>query len=218
MINQKWRFPLFVALFVFGFLISTQYSTQQAVVNSLSSQNQEDLVALIKSLNEKRNQMEKEVDELVKTRNSLAEETTSRSNLYTNLSNELERLQIINGTIPIHGPGIKIIITGDSELYYKDLIDLVNELWVSGAEAVSINHSQVLSNTIISQDTNDNKLIIKVNNKALLNPIIIEAIGNPETLEAGLTFPGGIIDSFNMLYQVFPVIKQEEDVVIPAVG
>jgi len=35
-------------------------------------------------------------------------------------------------------------------------------------------------------------------------------------LKQDLPSHGGIIDRFNMLYQVFPVIKQEDDVVIPA--
>ncbi|MEL7563899.1 MAG: DUF881 domain-containing protein, partial [Dehalobacterium sp.] len=134
MIKEKWQVPLFIALFVFGVLISTQYSTQQALENSLSNQDQEDLVTLVKSLNEKRGQLEAEVDNLFKTKLSLDEKAALGSNLVNSLEAELRQLRLLNGTIPVHGPGILITITGDSNLMYSDLIELVNELWVSGAE------------------------------------------------------------------------------------
>lgn len=216
MIKKKWQVPLFIALFMFGVLISTQYSTQQALENSLSNQDQEDLVTLVKSLNEKRGQLELEVDNLVKTKRSLDEKAALGSNLVISLETELKQLKLLNGTIPVHGPGILITITGDSNLMYLDLIDLVNELWVSGAEAVAINEHRIDNNTIIfrAEDTN-HRLVITVNDEPLLSPVIIKAIGNPDTLEKGLTFTGGIVDNLNTLYQVYPVIKKKEDVTIP---
>ena len=209
--------PFVYCPFMSGLLISTQYSTQQALVNSLSNQDQEDLVTLVKSLNEKRTKLELEVDTLIKNKQSLDEKATLGSDLVANLQAELRQLKIINGTVPVHGPGVVITITGDSNLMYLDLIDLVNELWVSGAEAVAINDHRIENNTTIyhAEDAN-HRLVITINGKPLLSPVVIKAIGNPDTLEKGLTFTGGIIDSLNTLYQVFPVVKKQEDVVIPA--
>ena len=219
MIKKKWQVPLFIALFLFGLLVSTQYTTQQALVNSLSNQNQEDLVKLVKSLNEKRARLELEIDTLRKNKQSLDEKAALGSDLVTNLQAELRQLKIVNGTIPVHGPGVTITITGDSNLMYLDLIDLVNELWVSGAEAVAINDHRIENNTIISQAEDANhRLVITVNKEPLLSPVVIKAIGNPDTLEKGLTFTGGIIDNLNTLYQVYPVVKKQEDVVILAVS
>ncbi len=219
MIKKKWQVPVFIALFLFGLLVSTQYTTQQALVNSLSNQNQEDLVKLVKSLNEKRARLELEIDTLRKNKQSLDEKAALGSDLVTNLQAELRQLKIVNGTIPVHGPGVTITITGDSNLMYLDLIDLVNELWVSGAEAVAINDHRIENNTIISQAEDANhRLVITVNKEPLLSPVVIKAIGNPDTLEKGLTFTGGIIDNLNTLYQVYPVVKKQEDVVIPAVS
>jgi len=218
-IKKKWQVPLFIALFLFGLLVSTQYTTQQALVNSLSNQNQEDLVKLVKSLNEKRARLELEIDTLRKNKQSLDEKAALGSDLVTNLQAELRQLKIVNGTIPVHGPGVTITITGDSNLMYLDLIDLVNELWVSGAEAVAINDHRIENNTIISQAEDANhRLVITVNKEPLLSPVVIKAIGNPDTLEKGLTFTGGIIDNLNTLYQVYPVVKKQEDVVILAVS
>ncbi|MGI6686302.1 MAG: DUF881 domain-containing protein [Bacillota bacterium] len=217
MIKKKWQIPLFIALFLFGLLVSTQYTTQQALINSLSDQGQEDLVTLVKSLNEKRGKLELEVDTLLKNKQSLDEKAALGSNLVADLQAELRQLKIINGIVPVHGPGVVVTITGDSNLMYLDLIDLVNELWVSGAEAIAINEHRIENNTVISQAEDVNhRLVITVNDKPLLSPVVIKAIGNPDTLEKGLTFTGGIVDNLNTLYQVYPVVKKQEDVVIPA--
>ncbi len=41
-------------------------------------------------------------------------------------------------------------------------------------------------------------------------------LGDPVTLKTGLTYPGGIIESLNSLYMVYPVIKKADNLVIPA--
>lgn len=217
MIKKNWKTPLFIALFMFGVLVSTQYSTQRALENSLVSQDQGDLVTLVKSLNEKRGQLEIEVDNLFNSKTSLDEKAAVGSNLVTSLETELKQLKLLNGAIPVHGTGILITITGDSNLMYLDLIDLVNELWVSGAEAVAINEHRITNTTTIyrAEDAN-HRLVITINNEPLLSPVVIKAIGNSDTLEKGLSFTGGIIDNLNTLYQVFPVIKKQEDLTISA--
>ncbi|ATW26385.1 DUF881 domain-containing protein [Candidatus Formimonas warabiya] len=215
MFRKKWQVPLFCTLLIFGLLMSAQYNTQVAVLNSLASQSSEDLVTLVKQLNEKRIQLEQEVTGLEGTKRSLDQQAAADSTLVASLKNELKQLQVIDGNVPVHGPGIKITITQDSNLYYRDLIDLINELWASGAEAIAINEYRIMNNTVIyeAEDVNHN-LIITLNNKPLLSPVIIKAVGHPDTLEKGLTFSGGIIDTLN-IYQVFPVIKKQEDLVIP---
>lgn len=216
-IKEKWQVPLFILLFIFSLLISTQYKTQLAFVNSLSSQSKEDLVALVKSLNEKRKQLEIEADNLIEIKRSLDEKAVKGTSLISSLENERKHLEVIAGMVPVHGQGITTTISGDSNLEYHDIIDLLNELWVSGAEIVAINDTRIEVSTIISQrEDADHKLVITINNKPLLSPVIIKALGDPDTLKKGLTFPGGIVDNFNTIYKVYPVIKKEEDIMIPA--
>jgi len=207
--KKPWHIPLALALLVFSFLGAMQYNTQQKVLTSLKDQKTEDLVALVRSLNEKRNSLEAEYDKLYSLYASLGVTAT--------VEDQIKQLSIFTGAVPVVGPGITITITGDSPLVYLDLVDLVNELKVSGAEVIAINDIRLKSNTRISQgiDT-DGKFIITVDGKKLLTPVIIKATGKPETLESGLTFPGGIIDTLNNNYNVFPMIKKEESIHIPA--
>ena len=71
-----------------------------------------------------------------------------------------------------------------------DLISLVNELKLAGAEAISINDERIVSTTSILCDGN----IIRVNGQMIGVPITIKAIGYPERLDGALTRPGGYLD------------------------
>lgn len=190
-----------------------------AVLSSLASQTSEDLVAIVKSLNEKRTSLESEIVDLTQTRRTLEAQAAEGVSLSTSLHSELVTLQLLTGTVPVTGPGVTVTITGDSNLFDQDLIDLINELWVSGAEVVAVNDIRVTASTVIAMEEDDDlRLVITVNDQPLLSPVVIKAIGDPDTLEKGLTFTGGIIDNLNTLYQVYPVVKKSNRLQIPSSG
>ena len=72
-----------------------------------------------------------------------------------------------------------------------DLMALVNELWASGAEAISINDQRVVMNTAIRCVGPT----ITVNTVRLTPPYIVKAIGPSSDLETGLRYTGGFLDS-----------------------
>ena len=59
-------------------------------------------------------------------------------------------------------------------------------------------------------------MFITLNHQPLTFPIYITAIGDPNTLEKGLTLPGGIIDNL-ALFRAFPYLEKSEEIIIPAV-
>ena len=207
--KRPWQIPLAIALLIFGFLITIQYNTQVQLNNSLQNQKTEDLVALVKSLNENRNSLESELAELTNTYSSL--------DLQDSLEKQIQQLSCFIGTVPVTGPGITITITGDSPILNVDLVDIINELRVTGAEAIAINDTRVTAYTSIAHavDANNNPFIT-INGNRLLTPIVIKAIGKAETLKEGLTFPGGILDNLNTLYSIYPTIKEMDTINIPA--
>jgi uncharacterized protein YlxW (UPF0749 family) len=101
-------------------------------------------------------------------------------------SNE-SNLQVFSGLSSVKGEGIEIVIndaiktdsleTADLELarvYDSDIQLLVNALWASGAESVSINKSRLTSTSAI-RSAGD---AILVNYRPLLPPFVISAIGD----------------------------------------
>ena len=74
-------------------------------------------------------------------------------------------------------------------VHEEDLLYIVNELFNSGADAVSINDQRIVSTSSIQCDGN----IIRINGKMVGVPITIKAIGYPERLDGALNRPGGYL-------------------------
>ena len=74
-------------------------------------------------------------------------------------------------------------------VHEEDLLYIVNELFNSGADAISINDQRIVSTTSIVCDGN----IIRINGKMVGVPITIKAIGFPERMEYALSRPGGYL-------------------------
>ena len=203
-----WYTCLSIALLILSFCITVQYHTQKIADNTLENQDTDDLVAMVRSLNEKRDDLETELDNLNRTYQSL--------DYAEHIEKQLQQLSMVIGTTAVSGPGISITITADSPILNLDLVDIVNELKVSGAEAIAINNIRITTQSHIAQeqDAKGNN-VITLDNQKLLTPIVITAIGNPDTLEKGLTLTGGIIDNLTTLYNIRPIIKQEEKIYIP---
>jgi uncharacterized protein YlxW (UPF0749 family) len=112
-------------------------------------------------------------------------------------SNE-SNLQVFSGLSSVKGEGIEIVIndaiktdsleTSDLELarvYDSDVQLLVNALWASGAESVSINKSRLTSTSAI-RSAGD---AILVNYRPLLPPFVISAIGDNDLRDRLIKHP-----------------------------
>lgn len=203
-----------IVLLVLGIVISMQFKTQQQLINSLAYQDARDLVTLYNTMKEKELDLSITVEELRQKKNTLEFEAAKGEELIYLTQQEIEQLQILNGELPVSGPGITVTITRDAPLLHYDLVDLVNELWATGAEAIAINDHRITVNTHIQQYSADE---ILVNKEKLLFPCIVKAIGDPHTLEKGLTFTGGLIENWRILYGIYPLITPRESITIPSI-
>lgn len=215
--EKKWSTSLTVVFLILGLLLSLQFRTQRHLASSLEAQKTTDLVAMWKNLSSKRNLLQEEINQLQQQYFTLKANSGAGSDAEQALEKELARLQMNTGIAPVKGKGITVTITGDAPLLYMDLVDLVNELWASGAEALAINDHRISAFTSISDQEEGASIYITVNGHKLLYPIVIKAIGDPHTLEKGLTFTGGLIDNLNNMFGIFPDIKKEENLQLPAI-
>jgi uncharacterized protein YlxW (UPF0749 family) len=213
--KNRWQLSITVVLLVLGILLSLQFKTQQDILESLAKQKTEDLAVMWKSLNEKRNKLENEIRVLSEQHRSLVFQASEGETYYQNLQEEITKLRLINGGLAATGPGITVTIDGDTPVLAIDLVDLVNELWASGAEAISINGHRMMATTAITQVENEYSYYIAIDQQRIYYPIVITAIGDKNALEKGLTFPGGIIDNLNS-FSIFPKIRQHNKLSVPA--
>ncbi|NLF80263.1 MAG: DUF881 domain-containing protein [Clostridia bacterium] len=224
-----WIAPLTVVFFCFGLLLMAQFNTAQAKRQALENESSANLAMIIKGVTSNKEELTAQLaalkDELKESEALIA----SGKSLNNAVVNRILTLSAVTGDRQVTGPGITVTITGESNLMYYDLIDLINELFASGAEAIAINETRFTTHTSITEKAvrktaydgagnliSEAGYVPLINGKEVLYPIVIKAIGSPATLETGLTYPGGIIESLNSLYMVYPVIKQMDNLLIPA--
>lgn len=104
------------------------------------------------------------------------------------IDTRVSRLGVRTGYLAVRGPGLRITVDDppgatETELVQdEDLAMLVDGLWSSGAEAIAVNGQRL---TVLSSIQNSGEAI-HVNARPLTPPYAVEAIGNPEALEARL--------------------------------
>lgn len=171
---------------VFGLLVATA-AVQTARNAEDTSQGRASLVAQIKARTT-------ELDARRARIANLREENQALQNLYLDttsrgraLSSRLTTWGVMAGADAVTGPGVKVVVddapgavSDQQRVLDEDLQKLVNALWASGAEAVSIN-GQRLTNLSAIRFAGS---AITVNFVSLDRPYTVLAIGDPDTMPA----------------------------------
>lgn len=215
MIKKRWPIPITLVFLMIGILFSLQFQAQSRVSSDLTMQRTENLIAMVRGLSEKRQKLAIEIVDLNSKLRTQMQSNQDEKVLVESLETELEKLEIVTGTIPVKGPGLSIYIDKHMPILYVDIIHIINELWAAGAEAIAVNDHRITGHTSIFYAENEHSMAITVNDYQLEYPIIIKAIGDENNLEKGLTIPGGIMDNL-ALYKAYPIISKVESHVIPA--
>lgn len=129
------------------------------------------------------------------------------------MKNELTKTLNYSDTVEVTGPGI-IMTLNDSKqevlegeeigwylIHDLDILEIVNELRMAGAEAISINGERVTASTSIRCGGPT----INIDGKRHAVPFVIKAIGDPKTLEASALAP----ESYIELYMSYSGIEVE---------
>lgn len=96
----------------------------------------------------------------------------------------------LNGKSPIYGPGIEIKISADISSQW--LVDFINELFNSTAQAVSINGIRITNQTAGFDVLPKGQIFL--NGSILSSPYIFEAIGEGPSILEYLELPGAMFD------------------------
>jgi len=219
--KARWHIPITVVLLCLGIMLSLQFQAQTRVASDLTFQRTETLIAMVRSLSEKRQKLALEITDLGNQLRSQMESSRDEKKLLESIYAEREKMRIVNGTTALKGPGLTITIEEHMPIIYTDLLNIINELWNAGAEAISLNEYRITSHSTISvaEDAyheDGYSIFMTVNHEKLEYPIIIKTIGNPNNLEKGLTLPGGIMDNL-ALFNAYPEIEKVEALELPAI-
>ncbi len=210
--HNNWWIPVFITFLLLGVLITIQFRSQQNYLRDLPQQKEEDLILTLNKINDKKSELEKELADLDKQLQLINTNVSEEETITNQLYKDIERQKLALGTIPVQGPGITITIERPP-LIYLDVIDIINELWNSRAEAIAVNNRRITSwSKIYWSETSES---LTVDGVAITFPCTIQAIGDAEKLDSGLHLLGGVLDNL-AYYDIHPIVEIEEQIVLPA--
>ena len=108
------------------------------------------------------------------------------------LQKELEESSLLAGKTNVIGDGVVVTLADNEEksITASDLLELINELRLAGAEAISINDKRIILTTDIV-DVN----VIMINEERVISPYVVKAIGDQTYLSSALSLKtSGFID------------------------
>ena len=131
----------------------------------------------------------------------IEEEAANQQKRYYNLVEDLDRLRMVTGTVGVQGEGISVTLRdaeyvpdGDNPNNYivheQHIQKVIDELMVTGAEAVAINGYRINHQSYIQCIGP----VIEVDGNISFAPFEITAIGEGETLNGALNMVGGVKD------------------------
>ena len=202
--SRSAQLSLTIVCFILGLLLVAQFRIQRMTDSSLLSASSADQLVIISSLVENNTRLREEMETLEE---QLSEyQQTAGGAVLETLVEELNKVRIINGLVEVSGAGIEVSL--DGPIGVLDVQDLINELRNAGAEALTINGERLTLYSVIAS-TEDGGMT--VNGVALSRPYVLQAIGDPETMETALLRSGGLLATLERNYAglVVSVIKRE---------
>src|SRR5437773_12389451 len=135
-----------VAVWLIALLVArvatVQLRSQAEVEKSLVQADPATLAFSIDQLSRSNDQLEAQINDLTQRRTKLQSGGSSAADQA--LQAELDQLRILEGLVPVHGPGVVLVIDA-SGLTALDLQDALNNLAAGGREALAVNDPRVVA-------------------------------------------------------------------------
>ena len=202
-----------------GMIIGVQFNTVKKQNSLTENQRLTELTATLKKVQEENEALQTRLKEKEQTLEEY-ETGNNYSAAIENLQKEVEQLRVFAGVTEVKGAGVLVTMNdsstkkgGDSNAYLvhaEDLLSVINELNVGGAEAISINGQRIVGKSSVSCAGS----IVMVNGERVAAPFEIKAVGDGDILQSALKFPGGVVDNLAP-WGIEIVIHKDANVVIP---
>ncbi|MGP4006622.1 DUF881 domain-containing protein [Streptomyces sp. 4N124] len=215
---------------VLAALVVTVGAAQARVAAPVVAKEREELIDRIDRETTAADQLEDDVDQLRDEVSTRQREALKRSGG----SDQAELVGLLSGATEVHGPGVKLVVDdaeeastgGDGDpretsgfsdtgrVRDRDMQRVVNGLWESGAEAVSINGQRLTALSAIRAAGD----AILVDNKPLVPPYTVLAVGDGERLSTRFqnSADGLYLNALQENYGIRTSISAQEDLRLPA--
>jgi uncharacterized protein YlxW (UPF0749 family) len=178
-----------VLLAALGFAIAVQIRSVSSS-DALSGARPDELARILADLNDRQSRLQGQIaqlqGELRKLDTSGSNDTAARDAA----QRKADALGVLTGTLPATGPGIVLTINDPKgKLTAEDLLDVVEELRGSGAEAMQFGPVRIGTSSAFV-DTDDG---VQLDGVGLRAPYRVLAIGPPSTMATALRIPDGVV-------------------------
>jgi uncharacterized protein YlxW (UPF0749 family) len=207
----SWQVTFGIALLALGFLIAAQLASEGPRIR-YTSQERTPLVETVLDLQKQQEDLKGQILDLRKAIQDLEATGQGSAEVTRDLNERLERARIAAGLTAMTGPGIVIQLSDStvavppdgSERDYlvsgTDVLTVVEELWLAGAESVAVNGERVTVATAIVDIGGS----ILVNSAYIAGPYLVSAIG-PGDMYDRLTRSVGFVDFIRARAETFGI-------------
>ena len=193
----SWQLTLGLALLVLGFLMAAQVRSLVPRAQYSSSE-LPPLRQTAQDLQDSQDQLKQQIVDLRAQIQAAEQQGQGNSALVTALNEQLRQARLAAGLVELEGPGVVISLRdstqplppgaapGDELVSAADLRRVISELWLAGAEAISVNGERIAASTALT----DIGSSVLVNSSYLQPPYEISAIGPSDLYERLTGAPG----------------------------
>jgi uncharacterized protein YlxW (UPF0749 family) len=221
---------LALVFLVLGYMIAFSYHLTERVNDQAPKTNKQwernlSLRNQIINEQERNRDLQNELNKKQEKVLQIEKELSKEAQVFFNLAEDTEKYRIFLGKVKVKGKGVEVTLAdGDYNpleenannyiVHEYHVFKLINELYISGATAISINGQRLSHNSYIIC----NGPVITVDGFQHPAPFVISAIGDPEILSSALSLVGGVTDQLVNDNIVVTLATKEEIILDPILG
>lgn len=179
---------------IFAAVMFAQFKTvEQTNLTEIEAMRESELRTELSSWKSKYDEINLKYEEISKKVEEYKQQMKDNADATALIKNDIAENEKYLGYSDVEGEGLVITLEDNSkkEITSDDLLNLVNQLKLAGAEAISINDERVVNTTDI---TIVNGAFVFVNGKRLSSPYTVKVIGNQKYLDSAISIKYGYID------------------------
>jgi uncharacterized protein YlxW (UPF0749 family) len=223
--GKSWIFQVTALCIVLGALLGLSLKTYKKALKTDYPSRPYALQQAYREIKKANEDMQSQIADYKKQCDDLTDKLASRESGAGLLAKTLDEQRLLAGTSAAHGPGIVVTLVDSPKLnpaetdpyvieqfmvHDKNLLEIVNELFANGAEAICVNNERWISTSYIRCVG----ITVMINTRRISQPFTIKAIGDPAALQDAVMHQGGPADDLILLEMI--TVKKENDIVVPA--
>jgi len=186
---------LLVGLLGFALIVQVRSNASES---TLANDRPDDLVRILSDLDARKDRLSTEISSLQSTVQQLNSGAQGRQAALAAAAKRADELGILGGTLPATGPGlvVNLVPAANQQIPANTVLDTVEELRGAGAEAMQIGGGgtspvRVVASTYFTEADGG----VNVDGTTLGGTLSITVIGDPQTIQAAVSIPGGVVDT-----------------------